>query len=128
MVKESKPSLVSNLCVVYDFKCGLCDAVYVGFTTRNLHKHIDENRYTATEKRLKDDHCVLTVGNLQKSFSDLKRCEKFECLNYEMLLIKKEKTFLNTQIRFEQCQHFYLGHFSKLVFLIVTFFLSILNI
>ena len=33
-VREDKPPLVSQQCVVYSFKCGLCDAGYVGYTCR----------------------------------------------------------------------------------------------
>ena len=32
-----KPSIVSQHCVVYKFACDLCDADYVGYTTRHLH-------------------------------------------------------------------------------------------
>ena len=34
-VREDKPSLVSQQCNA--FKCGLCDAGYVGYTCRHLH-------------------------------------------------------------------------------------------
>ena len=30
---ESKPPLVSQQCIVYFFKCDLCDADYVGYTS-----------------------------------------------------------------------------------------------
>ena len=33
--KETKPPIVSNQCVVYKFQCDLCDADYVGYTTRH---------------------------------------------------------------------------------------------
>ena len=31
-VKETKPPVVNQQCVVYDFQCDLCDAGYVGYT------------------------------------------------------------------------------------------------
>ena len=31
-VKESKPLIVNQQCVVYSFQCDLCDASYVGYT------------------------------------------------------------------------------------------------
>ena len=31
-IKEDKPPLVSQQCVVYSFQCSLCDAGYVGYT------------------------------------------------------------------------------------------------
>ena len=34
--KEPKPSIVNQQNVVYFFKCDLCDADYVGFTSRHL--------------------------------------------------------------------------------------------
>ena len=31
-IKEDKPPLVNQQCVVYSIQCGLCDAGYVGYT------------------------------------------------------------------------------------------------
>ena len=31
-VKETKPPIVNQQCVVYGFQCDLCDAGYVGYT------------------------------------------------------------------------------------------------
>ena len=36
-VQEAKPSTVNQQCVVYKFKCNLCDAGYVGYTRGQLH-------------------------------------------------------------------------------------------
>ena len=33
--REVKPSVVNNQCVVYHFKCDLCDTEYIGYTTRH---------------------------------------------------------------------------------------------
>ena len=43
-LKEVKAPLVNNQCVVYKFKCDLCDADYVGYTCRHLHQRIDEHK------------------------------------------------------------------------------------
>ena len=43
-VREEKPPLVSQQCVVYQFKCDLCDAGYVGYTCRHLHQRIEEHK------------------------------------------------------------------------------------
>jgi hypothetical protein len=43
-VQELKPSLMNHQCVVYKFKCDLCEADYVGYTCRHLHQRIDEHR------------------------------------------------------------------------------------
>ena len=35
-VAEDKPPLINQQCVVYEFRCDLCDADYVGYTRRRL--------------------------------------------------------------------------------------------
>ena len=35
-VRETKPQIVNQQCVVYCFQCDLCDAGYVGYTRRHL--------------------------------------------------------------------------------------------
>ena len=34
--KEKKPPIINQQRVVYHYKCGLCDANYVGYTCRHL--------------------------------------------------------------------------------------------
>ena len=95
---EPKPPMISQQCVVYNYKCDLCDAEYVGYTSRHLHQRIDEHRYSAIGKHLKNDHSLETIGDLTKNFSVLKKCNgKLDCLIYEMLFIKKKRPRLNTQ-------------------------------
>ena len=36
-VREKKPPIVNQQCVVYEYQCDLCDASYVGYTLRYLH-------------------------------------------------------------------------------------------
>ena len=36
-VKEAKPPIVNDQCVVYNFQCDRCDASYVGYTREHLH-------------------------------------------------------------------------------------------
>ena len=43
--KEIKPSIVNQHSVVYLYKCALCDANYVGYTTRHLFKCISDHKY-----------------------------------------------------------------------------------
>ena len=45
--KEIKPCIVSQQCVVHKFACDLCDADYVGYTTRHLHQRIAKHKYSA---------------------------------------------------------------------------------
>jgi hypothetical protein len=53
-LKETKTSIVNKQCVVYLFKCSLCDADYVGYTTRHLHQRIAEHKFLAIGKHLSD--------------------------------------------------------------------------
>ena len=49
--KESKHPLVNQQCVVYHFKCDLCDADYVGYTCRHLYQRIEEHTGSAIGKQ-----------------------------------------------------------------------------
>ena len=46
-LKEIKPSIVTQHCVVDKFKRDLCDAGHVGYTARHLHQRIAEHKYSA---------------------------------------------------------------------------------
>ena len=97
-VQEPKPPLINQQCVVYNYICDLCDAEYVGYTSRHLYKRIEEHRFTAIGKHLQNEHRVDTVGDLTNNFKILKKCQgKFDCLIHEMLWIRKKKPSLNTQ-------------------------------
>ena len=54
-MREPKPTLVNQQCVVYNYQCDLCDAEYVGYTSWHLHQRIDEHRSSAIGKHLKND-------------------------------------------------------------------------
>jgi len=96
-VAEAEPPLINQQCVVYEFRCDLCDADYVGYTRRHLFLRIEEHKHSAIGKHLRDAHNQMNKG-LQKQFTILKKCrEKLECLIYEMLFIKDKKPKLNTQ-------------------------------
>ena len=96
-VTETKPSLVNQQCVVYEFQCNSCDSNYIGYTSRHLHLPIEEDKYSVIGKHLQDKHNQRPT-NLHEQFTILKKCHgKFECLIYEMLLIRKKRPTLNTQ-------------------------------
>ena len=96
-LQEKKPALVNHQCVVYIFKCDLCDADYIGYTTRHLHQRIEEHRASAVGKHINEVHAA-TAPELTKMFSVLKKCQgKLDCLVHEMLLIRERKPKLNTQ-------------------------------
>ena len=39
-VKEAKPPMVNEQCVVYNFRCDLCDAGYVGYIRGHFHNRV----------------------------------------------------------------------------------------
>ena len=95
--KEIKPLIVNQQCVVYIFSCDLCDADYVGYTTRHLHQRIAEHKNSAIGRHFLEAH---GNNNLLKEnqFTVLRRCQgKFDCLVFEMLFIKNLKPNLNIQ-------------------------------
>ena len=47
-VREVKPAIVNQQCLVYKFQCNLCDAGYVGYTRGNLHERVDGHRQKAS--------------------------------------------------------------------------------
>ena len=90
-VAEAKPLLINQQCVVYEFRCDLCDADYVGYTRRHLFQRIEEHKHSAIGKHLRDAHNQRNK-DLQKQFTILEKCRgKLECLIYEMLFIKDKK-------------------------------------
>ena len=75
----------------------LCDSSYVGYTRRHLFQRINEHRYSAFGKHLRESH-NLDRPNMLKQFNILKKCRsKLECLIYEMLLIMERRPTLNIQ-------------------------------
>ena len=94
--RETKPPLVSQQCVVYKFKCDLCDTGYIGYTTRHLFQRIEEHRSSAIGKHVFEAHGI--HENFGHLFTVLKKCTgKLDCLIYEMLFIQEQKPKLNTQ-------------------------------
>ena len=90
-VVEAKPPLINQQCVVYKFKCDLCDADYVGYTRRHLFQRIEEHRHSAIGKHLRDAHN-------QRNKDLQEQCRgKFECLIYKMLFIQEVKPKLSTK-------------------------------
>ena len=55
-VREDKPPLASQQCVVYLFKGGLSDAGYVGYTCRHLHQRIEKHKGSAIGNHLREQH------------------------------------------------------------------------
>ena len=57
-VQEQKPSLINQHSVVYKFSCPLCDAEYIGLTTRHLFQRIEEHCRSSSSicRHLQQDH------------------------------------------------------------------------
>ena len=88
-LREAKPPIVNQQCLVYKFQCDLCDAGYVGFTRRHLHQRAEEHKNSSSSigKHFRDKHS-LAPKDLTKNFSVLMKCtNKFDCLVYEMFFI-----------------------------------------
>ena len=96
-VKEDKPPLVSQQCVVYSFQCSLCDAGYVGYTCRHLHQRIEEHKVSAIGNHLREQH-DMEPEDIAQTFRILRKCQnKFDCLIFEMFFIQELKPTLNKQ-------------------------------
>ena len=88
---EAKQPLFNQQCVVYEFKCELCDADHVGYTRRHFFQGIDEHKHSAIGTHLRDVQNQ-TNKDLRDQFTTLKKCrEKLDCLIYEMHFIKEKK-------------------------------------
>ena len=94
--KEKKPPIVDQQRVVYHYKCGLCDANY---TCRHLYDQSVEEHKTSSSigNHIKEQH-ITVPSDIYRDFKILRKCQsKYDCLIYEMLVIKELKPTLNKQ-------------------------------
>ena len=87
----------SHVFLVYRFSCDLCDADYVGYTARHLHRRIAEHKNSAIGR-----HSVEAYGSKNLlTESQLRilrnRQGKFDCLVFEILFIEQLKPNINIQ-------------------------------
>ncbi|KAL9961333.1 hypothetical protein ACROYT_G030251 [Oculina patagonica] len=82
-LQESKPPVINQQCVVYNYVCDLCDAEYVGYTSRHLYKRIEKHRFSAIGKHLQNEHRIDKVGDLTNNLKILKKSDV--CVNYQTL-------------------------------------------
>ena len=96
--KEKKPPIINQQRVVYYYKCGLCDANYVGYTCRHLYQRVEEHKgSSSTGNHIKKQHGTVP-NDIYRDLKILRKYQsKFDCLIYEMLFIKKIKRTLNKQ-------------------------------
>ena len=89
-MKETKPPIVNQQCVVYGFQCDNNNAGYEGYTRGHLHNCVKGHKQqsSAIAKHYKNMHRTMPQGLLER-FKVLKNCKnKFDCLVYEMLFIR----------------------------------------
>ena len=118
---EAKLLLVNQQSLVYQFKCDLCDAGYVGFTWRHLHQRVDEHGHTSSSigKHFRDKHSS-TPKDLTTNFTILKKCNsKFDCLIYEMFFINELRPLRVSTYNVIQFVQKFLNSFLFILFLYV---------
>ena len=91
--------LLDQQSLVFQFKCDLCDAGYVGYTRRYLHQSVAKHKNASSfiGKHFRLEHSYVP-NDLSRTFTILKKYKsKFDCLIYEMFLINELKPSLNVQ-------------------------------
>ena len=66
-VREDRPPLVNQQCVVYHFKFDLCDAGYVGYTCRHLHQRFEQHKGLAVGNHLREQHDSVAPDDIAHS-------------------------------------------------------------
>jgi len=96
--KEKKLPIINQQRVVYYYKCGLCDANYVGYTCRHLYQCIEEHKGSSSiGNHIKEQHGTVP-SDIYHDFKILRKGQsKCDYLIYEMLFIKERKPTLNKQ-------------------------------
>ncbi|XP_058941979.2 uncharacterized protein [Pocillopora verrucosa] len=97
---EIKPPIVNQQCIVYEFKCNLCDAGYVGYTRGHLHERVEGHtrKSSSIYKHYHLQHNSEMPERLIEQFNVIAKCNgKFDCLVNEMLYIRMRKPILNVQ-------------------------------
>ena len=89
VTETKKPSLINQQCVVKVIR-----VMRIIWATRTVTSTFT---FSVIGKHLKDEYNQ-RPNNLHEQFATLKKCRgKFECLIYEMLLIRKKRPTLNIQ-------------------------------
>ena len=87
-LREPKPNIVTQQCVVYLFKCDLYDAGHVGYTKGHLHTRDEGHRQKGSSvyRHYSKEHNTAVTNNFLARFNVIKKCtNKFDCLVNEML-------------------------------------------
>ena len=108
-VKETKPPIVNQQCVVYGFQCDLCDAGYVRYKRGHLHNRVKGHtqQSSAIAKHYKNMHGTMPQG-LLKCFEVFKKFRnKFECL-VRIAIYKSFKAKSQRAIRLHLCESIFI--------------------
>ena len=114
LVAFSRNILQSNVCnlflpgilvsvrikFVYEFKCNLCDAGYVGYTRGHLHERVEGHtrKPSSIYKHYNLQHNSEMPERFIEQFHTIAKCSgKFDCLVKGMLYIRMRKPTLNVQ-------------------------------
>ena len=99
-MREAKPPLVNQQCLVYNFECDLCDAGYVDYTSaRHLNQRIEEHKSASSSigQHFRVKHSS-APKDLSNNFSTLKKCKsKFACLVFGLFFIHELRPILSVQ-------------------------------
>ena len=91
-VTESKPSLINEQCVVYEYKCDLCDAGYVGYTCGHLFQRINEHKYSviAGHTQSEEQRSSWSIYNPQEMPSEAESFNLWNALHEKQKKKKKQ--------------------------------------
>ena len=85
-MREAKPPLVNQQCLVYKFECDPCDAGYVSYISRRLHQRNEELKSASSSigQHFRVKHSSATE-DFSNNFSISKKCNsKFDGVVLEM--------------------------------------------
>ena len=97
---EFKPHIDNQQCLVYEFKCNLCDAGYVGYTHGHLHERVEGHtrKSSSIYKHYNLEHNSGMPERFIEQFQIITKCSsKLDCLVKKMLYIRMRKPTLNVQ-------------------------------
>ena len=93
-VREIKPAIVNQQCLVYKFQCNLCDAymlVKLAATTTNALIDTSKNRLSVCKHYFSEHNSNVPPCLLEHFHVLTKFFNKFDCLINEMLFIRKKE-------------------------------------
>ena len=126
-VREDKPLLVSQQCVVCSLQCGLCDAGYVGYTCRHLHQRIEGHKGSAIGNHLREQH-DMEPEDIAQNFRIFKKVSEQIWLSYFWnVFYQRTETNTKQTVRFNSRQTICLEQFLLQLFYFYSFPLYIFN-